>query len=136
VRVGADEEVPPVDAAIAECRLAKGDLAGALELAGSMIERASESSGIAKVLPLLHRVQGHALLLQDDAWSARDAFEASLAAARERRNVFETALSMTSMIELDRFEGIEPPHDMVEESRAILSMLKVRAIPRVAMPRR
>jgi tetratricopeptide (TPR) repeat protein len=136
VHVGAEEEVPAVDARIAECRLASGNPDGAVELVSGLLSRASESNGIARVVPLLERVQGHALLQQGDLWGARDALEASLAAARERRNLFEAALTMLSLIELDRLEGVEPPSEMVNESRSLLSSLKVRAVPPVPLPAR
>jgi hypothetical protein len=71
----------------------------------SLLGRASESSGVAKIVPLLERTRGHVLLRQGDPESARDALEASLAAANERRNLFEAALTMLSLIELDRVEG-------------------------------
>ena len=88
------------------------------------------------MVPLLERVQGHALLRQEDLWSARDALDASLAAARERRDLFEATLTMLSLIELDRLEGIEPPLEMVNESRLLLGNMKVRAVPPVPLPPR
>jgi class 3 adenylate cyclase/tetratricopeptide (TPR) repeat protein len=136
MHVGAEDEVPAVDARIAECRLASGNPDGAIELVSGLLSRASESNGIARVVPLLERVQGHALLQQGDVWGARDALEASLASARERRNLFEAALTMLSLIELDRLEGVEPPSEMVHESRTLLSSLKVRAVPPVPLPPR
>lgn len=134
MQVGAQEEVPLIDARIAECRLAMGNPDATLDLVSGMLSGASESNGVARVVPLLERLQGHALLLQGDLWSARDALEASLAAARERHNLFEAALTMLSLIELDRLEGVEPPLDVVNESRALLSRLKVRAVPPVPLP--
>ena len=83
---------------------------------------------------LLQRVQGHALMKQGDLWGARDALEASLAAAREKHNLFEATLTMLSLIELDRLEGVEPPIEMQNESRALLASLKVRAVPEVPVP--
>ena len=135
VQVGAQNQLPSVDARIAECRLAKGDPAAALELVSDMLSRASDSNGVGRLVPLLHRIQGHALLVQNDLWGARDALEASLAAAREQRNLFEVALTMLSLIELDRLEGIEPPLEMVAESRSVLSGYKVRAVPPVPLPK-
>jgi tetratricopeptide (TPR) repeat protein len=129
--VGAEEAVPAVDAQIAECNIAMGKADAALELARGLLGRASESNGVAKVVPLLERVQGHALLLQSDLWGARDALEASLAAAKERQDLFEVALTSLSLIELDRREGIEAPLEMVNESRSLLASLKVRAVPPV-----
>jgi tetratricopeptide (TPR) repeat protein len=68
VHVGAEEEVPAIDARIAECRVATGNLDTALELVNGMLDRASSSNGVARVLPLLQRIKGHALLKQDDLW--------------------------------------------------------------------
>jgi hypothetical protein len=81
-------------------------------------------------------VRGHALLQKGDLRSARDALTASLTAARGGRNLFETTFSMLSLIELDRLEGVEPSREMVTESRALLSSLKVRAVPAVPLPAR
>jgi tetratricopeptide (TPR) repeat protein len=136
LHVGAEEEVPAIDARIAECRVAMGKIDDALTLVNEMLQRADASNGVARVLPLLSRVQGHALLQQDDLWSARDALESSLAAARERNNLFEATLTMLSLIELDRLEGVEPAHEMVSETRERLSSLKVRAVPPVPLPER
>jgi class 3 adenylate cyclase/tetratricopeptide (TPR) repeat protein len=134
VQVGAENEVPVIEAHIAECRLAMGNPDGALELVRGLLGRAAESNGIARVVPLLERIQGHALLRQNDLWGARDALDASLAAAKERRDPYEAALTMLSLIELDRLEGVEPPIEIVEESRTVLANLKVRAVPPVPVP--
>jgi len=134
VRVGAEEEVPAIEARIAECRVAKGDLDAGLELVRGLIGRASASNGVARVLPLLERIQAHALLQQGDVWSARDALETSLAAANERHDFFEATLTSLSLIEVDKLEGVEPPAEMVNESRALLARLKVRAVPPVPRP--
>ena len=47
MQVGAEEEVPLIEARIAECRLVMGDLDAALELASGLLSRASESNGVA-----------------------------------------------------------------------------------------
>ena len=134
LHVGAEQEVPAVDARIAECRVAMGKPDAALELMQGLLDRAATSTGVARVMPLLTRVQGHALLLQGDTWGARDALDASLAAARERKDLFEATLTMLSLIELDRLEGVEPALDIVEENRNLLSRLKIRAVPAVPLP--
>ena len=136
LHVGAEEEVPAIDARIAECRVAMGRLDEGLQLVGEMLARADASNGVTRVVSLLLRIQGHALLQQDDLWGARDALESSLAAAKERNNLFEATLTMLSLIELDRLEGVEPPHEIVAESRSLLSSLKVRAVPPVPLPAR
>jgi class 3 adenylate cyclase/tetratricopeptide (TPR) repeat protein len=134
LHVGAEEQVPTIEARIAECYVAKGDVDAALELVRGLLGRASESNGVARVVPLLERVQGHALLKQGDLWGARDSLEASLAAARERKELFEATLTMLSLIELDRLEGVEPPLEMVTETRNLLASRKVRAVPPVPSP--
>jgi tetratricopeptide (TPR) repeat protein len=133
-QIGAKEEVPLIEARIAECHIAMGNADAALELVRGKLDRVSESSGVGRVVPLLQRVQAHALLMQGDLWGARDALEASLAAARERQNLFDAALTMLSLIEVDRLEGVEPPLEVVEESRSLLAKLKVRAVPPVPLP--
>jgi len=132
--VGAEEQVPAVEARIAECHVAAGNVDAALDLVRGLLSRASESNGVARVVALLERVQAHALLRQGDLWSSRDALEASLAAARERKELFEATLTQLSLIEVDRLEGVEPPLEMVNESRALLTRLKVRAVLPVPPP--
>ena len=107
---------------------------GAIELISNMLSRARESTGVARVVPLLERLQGHALIQQGDLWGARDALESSLEAAKERSRPYDSALTMLSLIELDRLEGVEPPLEMVEESRSTLANLKVRAVPPIPRP--
>jgi tetratricopeptide (TPR) repeat protein len=134
LHVGAEQEVPAVDARIAECRVTLGNLDAALDLVSGMLDQAGSSTGVTRVLPLLLRVKGHALMRQGDLWGARDALEASLAAARERNDLFETTLTTLSLIEIDRLEGIEPSHEMVAENRNMIANLKIRAVPPVPMP--
>jgi predicted ATPase len=134
LKVGAEEEIPSVEARVAECRLAMGNVEAALEMIGNMLARARDSTGVARVVPLLERLQGHALIQQGDLWGARDALESSLESAKERHNPYDSALTMLSLIELDKLEGVEPPLEMVEESRSTLANLKVRAVPPVPRP--
>jgi glycosyltransferase involved in cell wall biosynthesis/class 3 adenylate cyclase/tetratricopeptide (TPR) repeat protein len=135
VELGAENVLPPIDARLAECRLAKGDADGCLEIVGPLLARLRDAAnGSARVVPLLERLQGHALMMQNDLWGARDALEASLAGAQEQHNSFEAALTMLSLMELDRLEGIEPAHEMVTEAQSIIARLKVRAVPPVPKP--
>jgi tetratricopeptide (TPR) repeat protein len=133
LRVGANDEVPTTDARIAECRMAMGNPEAALKIVRGELAHARESNAVAKLVPLLERIRGHSLLRKDDLRGARDALKASLAAARERGNRFEAALTILSLIGLDRLEGREPPPEMVEESQSILSRFKVRAVPTVPL---
>ncbi|MBK6396612.1 MAG: tetratricopeptide repeat protein [Betaproteobacteria bacterium] len=129
--VGAEAEVQDVDARVAECRMLKGDADGALALADEVLGRTESADAIERLKPQLNRVRGYAMLLQSDPFGAREAFEASLAIARERSDRFEIALTLNALAELDRLEGVEPPEEMVEESRSILAAFKVRALPPV-----
>jgi predicted ATPase/class 3 adenylate cyclase len=129
LHVGAEAELPPVDARIAECRAAMGNLNVAVKLVRGMLGRSSESNGVARVVPLLERIRAHVLLEQGELRGARVALDASLAAAREQHNLFETALTVLSLIELDRLEGTEPPAEMVNESTSLLATLRIRAVP-------
>jgi ATP/maltotriose-dependent transcriptional regulator MalT len=134
LHVGAEGLLPQVDAFIAECRVAQRDPDAALEIVRGLLARADSSNAVARLVPLLERVQAHALMLQGDLWSARDALEASLAAASERNDRLEAALTALSLIEVDRLEGIEPPLERVDETRSFLSEFKVRAVPPVPTP--
>ncbi|MBK7743754.1 MAG: tetratricopeptide repeat protein [Betaproteobacteria bacterium] len=131
LEVGAEHEVVDIDARVAECRLLKGDPDSALAAAEEMLGRADAAEAVARLTPPLQRVRGYAMLLQADPFGAREAFEASVAVARERNDAFELALTLNALTELDRLEGVEPPQEMVDESRAILAKLKVRALPPV-----
>ena len=41
---------------------------------------------------------------------------------------------MLSLIELDRYEGVEPSLAMLDESHTLLLKLKIRAVPPVPLP--
>jgi len=43
---------------------------------------------------------------------------------------------MLSLIELDRLEGVEPPIELVNESRTLLAGFKIRAVPPIPLPPR
>jgi class 3 adenylate cyclase/tetratricopeptide (TPR) repeat protein len=124
---GSQQDVLDVDARIAECRVFMRDPDAALELARGTLDRADSSN--AKLVALLERVRGQALLQRWDLAGARGALEASLAAGRTRRDLFEVTLTLLALIELARLEGVEPSHESVTESRALLSRLKIRTVP-------
>jgi hypothetical protein len=123
--------VQDIDARVAECKLLKGDAEGALALAGEILARADAAEAIERLAPHLHRVRGYAMLVGGDPFGAREAFDASLDVARARNDRYEVALTLNALVELDRLEGVDAPAEMVEESRAILAQLKVRALPPV-----
>ena len=131
--VGAEHEVLDIDARVAECHLLRSEPDAALALADGILAKPDSSGGIARLTPLLNRIRGYAMLMQGDPFGAREAFEASLAVARERKERFEVALTLNAVIELDRLEGVEPAQELIDESRAAIANLKIRALP--AAPR-
>ena len=133
LEVEAETDIPAVDAYIAECRAARGDADGALDLARDMLGRASASTSVNRLVPQLERVRGFALFQKGDVGGAREAFEASLAGAKGRSKAFEEALTLLSLIELQRLEGHEPTAEHVSESRSLLASLKVRTVPSVPL---
>jgi ATP/maltotriose-dependent transcriptional regulator MalT len=132
--VGSERDIPLVDTWIGECRVAMGEPDAALEVVRRLVSNADKSRGLNRVMARLRRVQAHALLRQGDYWGARESLEASLALAKEHHNLFETAITMLSLIELDRLEGVEPDLAMVTDSHSLLSKLKIRAVPSVPAP--
>ena len=135
MHVGAEQELLDVDARIAECKVYIDEVDAALALAEDGLARAEAENGEKKVIPLLQRVRGFALLKQGDPFTAREAFDASVEVARQRKDLFEVTLALLALIELDKLEGIEPPDDMLAESRELLAKLKVRAVPPMPFPK-
>ena len=131
--VGADQDILDVDARIAECRLVAGDADGALALADETLARARNGHGVATVVPVLERVRGCALFRTGDAAGARKALQASLDAARTRRDLFEILLTLRSQIELDRLEGVEADGAAADESCALFERLNLRSAPPVQL---
>src|SRR5262249_44077398 len=60
--VGSEQEIPPVEAWIGECRVAMGNPDVALELVRRLLADSSKSHALARVKARLKRLQAHALL--------------------------------------------------------------------------
>ncbi len=131
--VGMQQDILEVDARIAECRVVSGDSVAALELAAATLSRAQSSNAVAKVVPLLERVRGYALLQRGDLAKAREALEKSLIAGRTRRDPFEIALTLLAMMQLAGVEGVDPAPGIATESQSLLARLKVRAVMAVPL---
>ncbi|HVE51027.1 MAG TPA: tetratricopeptide repeat protein, partial [Casimicrobiaceae bacterium] len=98
--VGAEQELMDVDARIAECRAHQDDADATLACADELLARAESENGEAKLIPLLQRVRGFAVLKQGDPFLAREAFDAGLEIARSREDRYETLLTLLALIEL------------------------------------
>ena len=133
LQAGAEQDALAIDAHLAECKCLAGQVEEALALAEATLARATNGA-VVKLAALLQRVRGYAQLQLGDTFAAREAFDASLAAARERRDWFEITLTLHALIDLDRLEGVEPASDIVCESRELLSKLKIRALPPTPTP--
>jgi tetratricopeptide (TPR) repeat protein len=129
--IKADEEIPAIDARIAECTLLMGDSDAALEIADSMLRRVGTSAGVARMVPLLRRVRAHVLLARGHTPTARQELETSLAAGRERRDLYEILRTLLSIAAFHRLQGLEPPDDIVTESDSLLSELSIAVVPTV-----
>jgi len=130
--VRAEQELLDLDGRVAECRVRMGQPAVGLELASGALARAHTLKGAVKATSLLERVRGHALLHLSDFGGARQAYVASLVAARGRKDLLETSLSLKALIDLDRMENAQPPAEIVAESTELTSMLKIRTVERTA----
>jgi len=129
LKIGAADEVPSLDARIAECYVYQGKLVEALAIVTGMLARAASSNTVAKLVPLLERVGALALLGRGDIDGARAGAAASLVAARTRKDRFESALTMRVQLEIDRVAGVTPAHALEQECHALLEQFKVRAVP-------
>ena len=130
VAVGAEREVPALDARIAECRLCKGDVDGALEVVRGMLGH-RDANIRAYPLALLHRVHALALWRKGNRDGARSAMEESIATARNARDFFELTVASLALVELDRQQGREPAPDVVAEIRSLMERLTIQAVPAV-----
>jgi len=129
VGVKREEEILDVDGRIAECRLFAGDAQAALVTVTDALARARTSKAGAKPLVLLERVHGHALMYGGDYAGARQALEASLVAARARKDLQETTLALHSLLELHRRVGDTPSPEVVGEFEGLVARLRIHALP-------
>jgi class 3 adenylate cyclase/tetratricopeptide (TPR) repeat protein len=136
LHTGSQPDVLDVDARIAECKVSMGDPDAALELVRSALDRAETPHAVAKVVPMLERVRGQALLRRGDPAGARRALDASLAAGRTRRDIYEVALTLLALTDLARHEGREPAPEIVSETGDLIAKLKIRDVPAASLAAR
>ncbi|MFO1413744.1 MAG: tetratricopeptide repeat protein [Burkholderiales bacterium] len=132
VAVKREEEVLDVDARIAECRTFLDEPEAALQFAQAGLAKLAPD---AKLVSLLQRVRGHALMRTGDLAGARQALEASLALARTRKDLQETVLSLHSLLALLRVAGEPAPGALAAEYDALVQRLAIRSLPALPVPR-
>jgi tetratricopeptide (TPR) repeat protein len=134
VHLGADPDVLDVDARVAECAAFMGEPRKALELADDALARASRSADEGgMIVPHLERVRGYALVQLGDAGPALEAWDASLAAARERGQRFELMLTVHAVLRAADARGEDPPSKLRAEAEEILRSLRIVAVPAIPL---
>ena len=128
-QIGAADEVPPVDARIAECRVYEGAFDEALHIVSGMLQRAASSKAIARLLPLLKRIQALALLGKGDDPGARAAAEESLRQARALGMAFEVLLTLLVLDAIDERRGGDSPSAHATECAALVTKFKISDVP-------
>ncbi len=132
--VGAEQELLDVETRLAEARALMGDTADALKLVTAALERAAQSDDEGgMVMPALERVRGYVLFQLGDRAGAEEAWAASLAAARERKNRFEVMLTSLGPIRVALREGQAPDAAAMREVDETLEDLQIRAVPAVPL---
>jgi class 3 adenylate cyclase/predicted ATPase len=133
--VGARVEDIDTLGVVAECQLLMGAPEEALPVLTEALDLDVALSGTSAQSPLLHRLQGYALMRTGAATEARRALEESLLAARERQADYEIALSLRALAELLASGGVDPegidPDEVASESQAILDRLDVVWTPTI-----
>jgi class 3 adenylate cyclase/predicted ATPase len=131
--VGAGADVALNEARRAECRVLMGDGPGALAIVDAVLAQGRSADEAGPILPQLERVRGYALAQTGDRGEARAAFERSLAAARERDDLLQRALTLTAMGRLDRHEGRAPSPEDEADAANTLAKLGVRRVTEVPL---
>jgi class 3 adenylate cyclase/tetratricopeptide (TPR) repeat protein len=117
-----------------ECRVLRGDVSDVLAGAQDLLTKAI-GTGQVSIVPLLHRVRGWALALDDDLAGARAAFEESLGRARALEARAEIALALDGLLKLAEHLGEALSPELTEERDLMFTRLGIEAVPCVALPR-
>ena len=129
---GEQAEVLETDARLAQCLLLQGSFAQALAAADATLAVTSSGGAVLPQVPLLQRIRGVALVRLGEVDAAFDAFEASLASARERRARHEIAWTLHAMASARPAAGLSPIDDDLRAERDLL--FTQLGIVAVAMP--
>jgi class 3 adenylate cyclase/tetratricopeptide (TPR) repeat protein len=126
LRAGEPGEALSTDIRIAECLVLAGDTAAGEALVADLAAQAA-ARGMAAEASALDRLRGYLLAQQGQPGPAAEAFEASLATARERRALYDQALSLDALIRLASDAGWPADHAQTAERDALYGRLGVVA---------
>jgi tetratricopeptide (TPR) repeat protein len=129
---GEQAEVLETDARLAQCLLLQGSFAQALATADATLAVTSSGGAVLPQVPLLQRIRGVALARLGEVDAAFEAFEASLASARERRARHEIAWTLHAIAFARPAAGLPPIDDDLRAERDLL--FTQLGIVAVAMP--
>ena len=126
LRAGERGEALSTDVRIAECLVLAGQNVAAETLAADLAAQAA-ARGMAADAAALDRLRGYLLAQQDQPGPAAEAFQASLASARERTALYDQALSLDALIRLARHIGHQADPAQTAERAALFGRLGVIA---------
>jgi predicted negative regulator of RcsB-dependent stress response len=129
LEAGAHGDVLEVEAREAELSLFAAAPQDALARADELLARAQAAEDVGPVTTILHRVRGYALAQLADLVGAREAFDASVSAAREKDASHEVAFALQGLLRVAATSGGEPVPGTREECAEILRALGVVAVP-------
>ena len=125
--IGSESFLLELDMRRAECFVLEGRHAEALALATATLEASERAGEAAPRLALLQRVGGYALVQARRPDEGRERLEASLEAARENGNDFDSALALWAL-------AATGSPDRRAEADVLLRRLGVVSIPSVPLP--
>jgi tetratricopeptide (TPR) repeat protein len=110
-------KVLEVDAWIAECKLRRGDIAGAVLLIEDT-DRRERAMGGTEFLPMLNRLRGYAATARRAYGEARRAIQESVRQARARAAKYDVALGLEALDVIALMDGRPPnPRHALERAR-------------------
>jgi tetratricopeptide (TPR) repeat protein len=125
--IGDEPEELESDVRIAECLAMQGRSKQALQLSTEAVARSETLGGPAT--PQLQRVRGYALAQLGRLPEAREAFEESVAGARDREADYEEALALQGLARIGLIEGSPDAPELEARYRAIFERLGVVTVP-------
>lgn len=132
--IGAPGQVLEVDAREVECRLLAGETDQVLPRIDEITAGLNAEGGVNVLLvPLVDRLRGYAFAQLGRLDEARQAFEESVAHARERGADHEVALSLQGLARVARRCG-EDSTGIERETGVIFDRLGIRAVPVFPLP--